>query len=241
MCFRPAALACILLAVSCSRDSGTLPSEASPPALELEMMPLAEGAIWTYDFYMTESATQSSSEGRRLTLTKTYGRMLLSVPREVASGFTRSWQLKSVIEVDSIFAEDYLDYVLTGVSESTNPFTWTSTYSILFEHDTLWYSDNGVLSYMMPGRFAPGGTVDLKIFNYPGTDFFLQPLPYSSRWASGDMVFLRQNQTEQSAVKIGGYEGVLGVWAASRDTDTGNLLERELRFTLSDPSSSGHD
>jgi hypothetical protein len=188
---------------------------------------------------MMETYSRSAPGGLRLTNRRTYGTMTLNVTDEVPGGFTRSWRLKSEFNVDSVRVEDFLDYELLELSGSDNPNTYTNEYSIFFDRDTLWYSEDGVLDYMMPGRFMPGGSINLKIFNWPGTDYFQQPLPYSSQWANGDKVYLRQNTKLKTAVKIGNTEGVVGVWAASHEpseVDPRDEVEREFYFTLRDIS-----
>jgi hypothetical protein len=223
-----------LTGVSCS-DKSTPLTEPSPAPLDLDLMPLAQGTIWTYSFYMMESFKRETLNGLRMTNQRTYGTMELNVASEMPGGFTRSWLLKSEFNVDSVRIEDFLDYQLLSLSGTDNPNTYTEEISIFYERDTLWYSEDGVLDYMMPGTFMPGGTVNLKLFNWPGTDYFQQPLPFSAEWASGDKVYLRQNQKIKTAVKIGDGEGVVGVWAASEGESVVNSrdrVDRELYFSL---------
>jgi hypothetical protein len=228
------ALLATLLLASCS-DDRVAPTTPMLAALELETMPLSQGNTWTYSIYMTESSIRKPADKVKYNLTMTFGRLVLSVPREVGGRFTRSWRLESQTIIDSIRSEHYLDYDLMVSSLEVSPATYEQSFTIFLERDTLWYQETGKLFYMMPASLDLGGEVNLRLFDFHGTSFFHQPIPFHARWGGGDYIYLRQNELEKSAVIMNTPHGIRGIWASNRVKDyplPGDTREQELRFTL---------
>ena len=225
-----------LSAVNCSDDKITAPTESKLASVTPEMFPLEQGAIWNYNLYMMESSRQVFSYGEQLTNHRSYGRLEITVPYEAGSAFTCSWHVNTRLVIDSVRTEKYLDMQLKRTTVQVKPQTYSSAFSILVDCDTLWYYEDGSFSYMMPCRCMPGGTINLKIFNVPDTDFFLRPIAFDAQWSGQFMLYQNRDSVGMETVMISSNNGVMEMYATRREAygeQSENYRQSELHYTLS--------
>lgn len=227
------AAAALLATLACSDHPAI--SEPSLAALPIDILPLAAGAQWRYNLSHTIEENVSGPVSDRLNIKKTYGELNLAVREEHGSTFLRSWNLAASLTIDSVRYEQFID----GLPD-TSYTVWlnsseTTLYTIEYEQDTLWYHTPKGRDYMATSSYRPGGTIDLRLFDYADNGFFNSPLNSALALGNGDLVFHSFRGSLMTAAKVTPALGPIGVWGFHMvgDPSTGqSWRSEEMRFGL---------
>ncbi|MFC1537283.1 hypothetical protein ACFL4P_00485 [Gemmatimonadota bacterium] len=157
-----------ILWLSCGEDT------IFEPTLEerLEFFPLDSGYSPEYSFnynynesyYIGPSKTEINSSIR--------GNFQLKTEKSTGGNSASNYKITSTFNIDEL---EYSNIFFGDIVEeyTRNDFTDFFEYDIVSENDTLWYVTDtsesaGSRSLMMSPPFAGGGTIYLKLFDYPG-------------------------------------------------------------------------
>jgi hypothetical protein len=152
----------ILTLLSCGEDKIIFP-EVQEPAIKLpELMPLAKGAHWKYDFtyykYDWQSDLWYSYEFH-------FGSLEINITNEVKSNKSIKYTMETHFKVDRSILAHAWETISSGIDTLYNALDTTLVYDIVLAKDTLWYYERDSLKYMMPRAFIPGSGLNLKIFS----------------------------------------------------------------------------
>lgn len=227
------AASAILIALSCSDEP--VVSEPSLAALPIDILPLANGAQWRYSLRHTVEENVEGVISDRFGIRQTLGQLNLAVRDEHGFAFRRTWELAASLTIDSVHYEQFID----GVPDTSWAVYLNSTEIILFtieyEQDTLWYRTSKGRDYMTTIGYRPGGTIDLRLFDYAENGFFSSPLDSAVALGNGDLVFHSFRDRIMTAAKVTPALGPIGVWGYRVDGDPSaghNWRLEELRFGL---------
>jgi len=131
-----------------------------------ELLPLALGASWRY-LYLYSSYYSGRAFGTARV--QRWGTFDIRVTEEAVEEDTRRYvvEARAEIKCENSYSEDKPDQ--DSQRKLSNKINTTKTRKLVFDGEALWYDNGSKLEYMMSRAFIPGGRINLKLFNTPGT------------------------------------------------------------------------
>ncbi|OGF98883.1 MAG: hypothetical protein A2Z86_06640 [Candidatus Glassbacteria bacterium GWA2_58_10] len=226
----------IVLAVlpACSGKKAVLdpPAEISP----LVLFPLVKGATWRYNYSFSINENRAGTRGDYFSIIQISGSLKFEVTEELNRTFQRSYTLDETIYTDStnyeLFAFGEFDTTYTIKQLSIEH----ASIDLFFDRDTVWYDyGEGGREFMMTREYSPGGSINLKLFNLPGMNFFDAPMGSATVTGTGEYLYYAVDEHLDRAVKIRRDVGVRSL-SAMKGTGTRqsrlNWKDEALRYGL---------
>ena len=226
--FLPLVLLCF-----CGHDSPVAPTQAEISTLEL--LPLAQGTRWRYRYFHMSEDYLVNSLGSRRTITRLFGELDLEVTSGEANVFFGHYHLLAKFSPDSLITEDYERSGVFTTSTNYEVPEARREYDLALDSDTLWYESNGKREYMMPRGFSPGGEINLRLFELPGTSFFDSYLGSAQEVNTGEFLYQTATPGIGTVVRIlrnVGVKGLIAEKAIGERTLESNWHEEDLIYNL---------
>jgi len=222
----------LVLLSFCGHDSPVAPVQAQFSTLEL--LPLALGTRWRYRYFHMSEDYLVNSFGSRRTIARLFGVLDLEVTSGESNVFFGHFHLTAKFSPDSLVTELYDRSGITSRSSLELPEARLE-YDLALDRDTLWYEKNGAREYMMTRGFNPGGEVNLKLFELPGTSFFGPYLGSAQEVSSDEFLYQTTTSGIGTVVRIlrnVGVKGLIAEKAAGDKTLDTNWHEEDLIYNL---------
>ncbi len=167
------------LSTCTSNDNPLKPSLTDPITGTMRILPLAAGATWNYDLFLSKS---SANGGTSSTSTKHLGSFELQVVDEQVYSGSTTFLVHARIRIDSVIYRKYEEYpYFDSLSVFPGEIDTTIKYEIVFSSDTLWYKVGENLEFWMANRYPDVksqediGMADLRIFSCPFFSKYYDP------------------------------------------------------------------